>query len=320
MNYDLQHAALSKRCLITYDEFTGEGDYSLAGLRQLHPQLACLKPLAYTAGEQRREALQRVGKLSLQGIQLKLGAYLNLERGTFELVDQGGDYILKIVHYDFDQLPENEDLTMKLASLVGIEVPTHGLIRGRDETLSYFIKRFDRVEKAKRPVEDFSQLSGASRETKYDSSMEKVVSVVQQYCTFPEVECSKLFERTLFNFLIGNEDMHLKNFSLLTVDNCVALSPAYDLINTTIVLDLATEEIALPIAGKKSRLTKKDLFDYLGSERMQLSQKALNEIEKRFLNALPLWREIIDKSFLTEKNKKVYALLLKERTTRLKLA
>jgi len=93
-------------------------------------------------------------------------------------------------------------------------------------------------------VEDFAQLSGARRETKYDSSMEKVAAVIEQFCTFPALERVKLIERTLFSFLVGNEDMHLKNFSLITRNEKVELAPAYDFLNTTIVYTLRLSGIS----------------------------------------------------------------------------
>src|SRR5205807_127794 len=97
-------------------------------------------------------------------------------------------------------LPENEDLTMRLAEQVGIEVPLHGMIYAADKTLSYFIKRFDRAGRSgKLAVEDFAQLSGASRDTKYESSMEKVARVIEEFCTFPALEKVKLFRLTIFN-------------------------------------------------------------------------------------------------------------------------
>jgi serine/threonine-protein kinase HipA len=70
----------------------------------------------------------------------------------------------------------------------------------------------------------------------------------------------KLFARTLFSFLAGNEDMHLKNFSLIARGEKVELTPAYDLVNTTIALRAAREELALPLQGKKSKLTRNDLL------------------------------------------------------------
>lgn len=109
-------------------------------------------------------------------------------------------------------------LTQKeLADLAGLgKTVIFDIEKGKDNSLTYFVKRFDRTGRHKKmAVEDFAQLSGASRETKYKSSMEKVVKILDRFCTFPAVEKVKLFELTLFNFLVGNEDMHLKNFSLI---------------------------------------------------------------------------------------------------------
>ncbi|MFH0730457.1 MAG: HipA domain-containing protein [Pseudomonadota bacterium] len=159
-------------------------------------------------------------------------------------MDTGGRYILKPQNPQYPLLPENEDLSMHLASAAGITVPLHGLVYSIDGSMTYFIKRFDRVGKNKLAVEDFSQLLGLTRETKYDASMEKIAHVIETYCSFPAVEKIKLFRQTLVNFLIGNEDMHLKNFSLMTLNGKVALTPAYDILNTTLVLSDAREEIA----------------------------------------------------------------------------
>lgn len=141
---------------------------------------------------------------------------------------------------------------MCLAEIVGLEIPVHGLIYSKDNSMTYFIKRFDRIGANKKlALEDFAQLSGEDRYTKYKSSMEKVAAIIESFCTFPKIEFVKLFKLTLFNFLIGNEDMHLKNFSLITRGSKVSLSPAYDLLNSTIAQKNAEEEIALPIRGRK---------------------------------------------------------------------
>src|SRR5438105_718576 len=225
-----------KRCPITYEPIS-EGDYSTGGLRLLNNKLRSLEPLAYTAKEQREQAIERAGKMSIQGLQLKLSAVLKVKEGRFDVVDRNGRFVLKPPSTDFPQLPENEDLTMRLASAVGIEVPLHGLMYARDRSLTYFIRRFDRVGRTRIPLEDFAQLSGANRDTKYESSMEKVAQVINLYCTFPAIERVKLFERTLFSFLAGNEDMHLKNFSLITdMRGRIDLAPAYDFVNSTIAL------------------------------------------------------------------------------------
>ncbi|MBS4168454.1 Serine/threonine-protein kinase toxin HipA [Parachlamydia sp. AcF125] len=173
---------------------------------------------------------------------------LDVRKKEFRVVEKGGQFIIKPPHHLYEEVPQNEDLTMRLAKIIGIETPLHGMIYNIDGSLSYFIKRFDRSRNQKIGVEDFSQLLGHSRETKYESSMEKVVSVIEKHCTFPMVEKLKLFKLVIFNFITRNEDMHLKNFTLISRENKVEMSPAYDLLNTTIIIQ-AEEEIALPIRG-----------------------------------------------------------------------
>ena len=308
-----------KRCLITYETFEGEGDYSIAGLKLLDRNLQSLSALDYTADEQRQEALDRAGKMSLQGIQLKLSAALMVKAGAFEIVDRKGRFILKPPSLDFPELPENEDVTMRMAAVVGIQVPLHGLVRSRDQSLTYFVKRFDREGRKRVPLEDFAQLSGSSRETKYESSMEQVAAVVDRFCTFPAIERVKLFERTLFSFLTGNEDMHLKNFSLITRADRVEMAPAYDLVNSTLVIANAQEELALPIRGKKSQLTKNDLLNYFAVERLHINARVLADIIERFRGAFKKWDSLIAASFLSAQKKNQYADILAERKARLQL-
>ena len=306
-----------KRCPITYETFQGEGDYSQEGLRMLGLKLSKLDRLPFSAQEQRQEALDRAGKMSIQGVQLKLSAVLRMAEHRFEIVDQGGRYIIKPPSADYPDLPENEDLTMRLAATVGIEVPFHGLIYANDGSLSYFVKRFDRVGRKRVPLEDFAQLSGESRETKYESSMEKVAGVIDQFCTFPAVERVKLFERTLFAFLTGNEDMHLKNFSLITRQRRVSLAPAYDFVNSTIALRNPQEELALPLRGKKSTLTRNDFLVYYGRERLQINERVCLDIFERFQKAAPQWNTLLQESFLSGEMKTAYADVLNERWKRL---
>ena len=281
------------RCLMTYEPIEGDGDYSPRGLRLLDRNLTSLVAARLSPRlEQRQEAFERAGKMSIQGVQLKLSAVLKVKAAAFEIVDRNGRFILKPPSLDFPELPENEDLTMRLAEAVGIEAPVHGLLRARDRSLTYFIKRFDREGRSRVPLEDFAQLSGASRETKYDSSMEKVAAVVDRFCTFPAIERVKLFERTLFSFLTGNEDMHLKNFSLITRRERIDLAPAYDLVNSTIALKNPREEMALPIRGKRSNLTRNDLFAYFATDRLQINERMLGETLERFHAAFPNWERI----------------------------
>ena len=148
-----------KRCPITY-EAIADGDYSEAGLKLLDSKLQSLALLEYTAEEQRQQAIERVGKMSIQGVQLKLSAVLKVKEARFDIVNRNGRYILKPPSKDFPELPENEDLTMRLAAAVDIEVPLHGLIYSRDRSLTYFVKRFDRIGRSRVALEDFAQQIG----------------------------------------------------------------------------------------------------------------------------------------------------------------
>lgn len=309
-----------KRCPITYEIITDQENYSHRGLRLLSPQLKNLTPLELSADEQRQEAIARVGKMSIQGIQTKLSAQLKIKEERFEIVDQNGHFIFKPQSNHYPELPENEAITMSLAKTIDLEVPVHGLIYSKDNSMTYFIKRFDRIGHNKKlSLEDFAQLSGEDRHTKYDSSMEKVIKVVSDFCTFPKIEFVKLFKLTLFNFLIGNEDMHLKNFSLITRDNKNFLSPVYDLLNSTIALSNSKEEIALPLNGKKNSLRKHDILNYFAVERLGLNQNVIIGAMQEIRQAIPIWKELISVSFLSQQMQKKYLHLLEERCNRLEL-
>jgi len=301
------------RCPITYED-CGELIYSEKGLKLLSPALKRLAVLEFTAEGLRTEAMQRATKMSIQGVQPKLSAILNIKDGLFEIVDKNGRYILKPQHPLFPELPQNEDLTMRIATTIRIDTPLHGLIWSKDNSLTYFIKRFDRKgQKDKIAVEDFGQLAGMSSDTKYNFSMERLVSLIDEYCTFPAIEKAKLFTRVLFNFLIGNEDMHLKNYSVIILNNKVELAPAYDFLNSSIVLRGEVEEIALPIKGRKRNLNRNLLINYFGKDRCGLTDKIIDKTLFSINSALPSWFRLIDISFLSEEMKDKYRALLYRR-------
>lgn len=300
-------------CPITYEP-CGDKKYSEKGLKLLSRNLTNLEDFPFTQEEQLREAAARASKMSIQGVQPKLSAKLKVKEGIFEVVDKGGEYILKPQNIMYPKLPENEDLTMRLAEQIGLEIPLHGLIYSKDQKLTYFIKRFDRYGKGKKyAVEDFAQLSENNRDTKYNYSMEKVAGLIERFCTFPAIEKVKLFKLTIFNFLTGNEDQHLKNFSLITKDNKVTLTPFYDLINTTISLANPVEEIALPLKEKKNKLSKNILVDYWGKERLGLNDQVINQVLNSITEKFEVWNELINKSFLSDQMKEKYISLLGER-------
>jgi len=258
--------------------------------------------------------------MSIQGVQPKLSVRLDAKAGVFAIVDHGGRFVLKPQHDVYPNLPENEGLTMRLAKLCGIEVPLTGMVRCTDGSWSYFVRRFDRTgHHGKVAVEDFAQLAGLSRDTKYNYSMERLVRLIDTYCTFPAVEKVELLKRSLFNFIVGNEDMHLKNFSVISRNGKAELAPAYDYLSTTVAY-LAMgrsvdtiEEVALPIQGKKRRLSRRTWIDYFAKERLGLPDKVIRRIEHGLRGACAVWQENIGNSFLPRDQQDHYRRLVADR-------
>lgn len=312
---------MTQRCPITYELLsTDEKAYSKKGLSLLSRNLTTLEDFPYSQEEQIMQARTMAAKMSIQGVQPKLSASLDVPNNTFKVTERGGTFIIKPQNYMWPHLPENEDLTMRLAKTIGLNVPLHGLLRCKDGSWSYFIRRFDRPNmksplKTKVPLEDFAQLSGATRHTKYNSTMEKVIKIIDQFCTFPALEKEKLFKLTVFNYLVGNEDMHLKNYSLITTDGTTELAPCYDLLNTTIAMGKqASEEIALPLNGKKNKLNRSDFLDYFAKDRLGLKAVIIGITLKEIEKQLDTWNALISNSFLPEHFRSEYQNMLKNRS------
>lgn len=256
---------------------------------------------------------------AVTGVQPKLS--INVEKHRNEpsrltIVGLHGDFILKPPTSQFRELPENEDITMHLAELVKIKTASHGLIRLKSGELAYITKRFDRNKGAKIAVEDFCQLSENLTEHKYRGSLEKIGKLTYSFTKNQGFEAQRLFELVIFCYLTGNADMHLKNFSL--IENPLGeyeLSPAYDLLNTAIVMPEDTEESALTINGKKSKLNRND-FQALATS-LKIGDKSTNAIYNRFETVLPIWISCISQSFLSEEFKKDYISLIQQRHRRL---
>lgn len=302
------------RCPITY-ELCGNNKYSEKGLRMIAPKLTHLNDLPYTAAELRQEAANRAKKLSIQGVQPKLSATISVVEQEFKIVDQFGTYIIKPQNDLFPELPQNEDVTMRMAKVFGLDVPFHGMLYAKDGSLSYFIKRFDRYGKGKKlATEDFAQLTGNTRDTKYRFTMEKLVPVIDEFCSFPAIEKADFFKRILYCYVTGNEDMHLKNFSLITKNEKTTLTPVYDFLNSSIAIKNPEEEIALTLKGKKSNLKASDFIDYYAKDRLQLNEKTIATILEQMHNAIPKWEELLQISFLSDEMKEKYLGLLGAKT------
>jgi serine/threonine-protein kinase HipA len=271
-----------------------------------------LKPkLDVGLGDVERLAIETVNRrLALTGVQRKLSlsfAGSDADRRLTIVGALGGSHILKPPAPEYPGVPELEHLTMVLARASGLRTADAGLIPLSSGEPAFITRRFDRSgnpgrvptpshaaalpaepagsardrEGARRiHVEDLCQLSGLATEHKYRSSMEKVGALVRDLATAPGDDALRLFEVTVFSFLVGNSDMHLKNWTLVRDDGRAVLSPAYDLLPVRLLVD-DQEEFALPINGRKNRLEARD-FEALGKH-----LKIPDVVIRRTLDDLP---------------------------------
>ena len=222
----------------------------------------------------------------------------------------GGNYIFKPPSNQFAEMPENEHLTMRIAESFGIKTVKSSLIRLQSGELSYMTKRIDRTDTGvKIHMLDMFQITEAF--DKYKSSMEKIGKALNDYSDNTLLDKLKFFELAIFSFITGNNDMHLKNFSMIHLANTWTLAPAYDLLNVAIVNPEDTEELALTLEGKKKKL-KWEHFERLGRN-LELNDKQINGVIKRFEKNKPKAVKWIENSFLSSEYKQKYKTLLEER-------
>lgn len=226
----------------------------------------------------------------------------------------GGNYIFKPPSEHFSEMPENEHLTMRIAEAFGINTVQSSLIRLQSGELSYITKRIDRTENGEKiHMLDMFQITEAF--DKYKSSMEKIGKALDEFSDNTLLDKLYFLELGIFSFLTGNNDMHLKNFSMIHSADTWTLAPAYDLLNVAIVNPDDTEELALTLEGKKKKL-KWEHFKRLGIS-LGLNEKQLKGIAKRFQKNKPIAHQWIDNSFLSDDFKEKYKTLLEERYHRL---
>lgn len=273
----------------------------------------------YTQADMERLATEIIrSQTTLTGVQAKLSLNLTEHEGGKRLTIVGlwGQYIFKPQAELYERLPEVEDLTMHLAEDARLPVARHSLIRLADESLGYITRRFDRGAKGQKILmEDMCQLAERKTEDKYKSSYEQVAKLIAQYSAIPQLDLTNFYELLIFCFLTGNNDMHLKNFSLYKPAKQHVLTPAYDLVNVTIVNPKDKEEMALTLNGKKSNIRLRDFEE--AARHANLPVHFIRHTAERFASVLPKWEETINCSFLTQEQKEAYKSLLNERIKRL---
>jgi serine/threonine-protein kinase HipA len=258
--------------------------------------------------------------VTVPGVQPKLSVHLErggtARGGRLTLVGMEGGYILKPPVERYPEMPELEHLTMCMARDFGIRTAECGLIPLEDGRLSFISRRMDRDGALKLHMEDMCQLTDRLTEQKYRASMEQVGRAVLNYCTNTVYDALRLFELTVFCFLTGNADMHLKNFSLLyRPGGEVSLSPAYDLLPTVLLLPEDQEETALTLNGRKRRLTRKD-FEQFGHS-LKLTERQIENALDRSRRCLPAALDTLGRGLCNSGVKNQFKTLIEQRGARI---
>ena len=307
------------KCLYCYKELAdGEVDFHKGCCKKFFG-IPEAPELPYSLDELDTLAAQVIqSQTTLTGVQAKLSLHLDRHDGSKRLTIVGlwGDYIFKPQTQSYKTLPENEDLTMHLAEIAKIKVVPHTLIRLKDGTLGYLTKRIDRsADGDKIPMEDMCQLTERQTEYKYKSSYEQIAKVIAKYSYVPLLDLTDFYEQVFFSWLVGNNDMHLKNFSLYAPKGKWGLTPAYDLLNVTLVNPKDDEELALTLNARKKRIKKADFLKAM--ETSGIAPKVFENMVAKYQKLLPKFNEAIDMSFLDAEDKEMYKQSIAARLKRL---
>lgn len=299
------------KCLHCYEELAkGKIDYHLSCAKKFFNQKN-VPILPYDLSEMEKLAKEAaLISITVPGVQPKLSlGWIKDEiddghNGRLTIMDAlEGQYILKPQNKSYPEMPENEHLSMKLAELFNIDVVPSSMIRLKSGELCYLTKRIDRADDGnKKHMIDFLQIM--ELEDKYKGTMERVGKQIGELSENTLLDKLRFFELAIFNYLIGNNDMHLKNYSMFHSDIGWVLSPAYDLLNVKIILPKDKEDTAIMLGGKKENFNK--LYFDRFAKVLKLNNKQFTAVYKRIEKWLPKAQKLIQKSFLSKDNKTGY--------------
>ncbi len=256
---------------------------------------------------------------TVPGVQKKLSLHLFSENNKprLTLVNYPTGYILKPQVSQFESLPEAEQLVMSMAETVGIMTVPHALI-SKNSSYAYITKRVDRIitDTAVKmlAMEDFCQLDFRLTQDKYKGSYERCAKIIERYSCRKGLDLTELFLRLVFSFVVGNSDMHLKNFSLLETSEgseMYQLSPAYDLLPVNVILPEDQEECALALNGKKMNLRKKDFLVF--ADNCGLSRTSAEKMIQMVISKKGKFYKMCEESLLSEVMKDQFKALIEKR-------
>lgn len=257
---------------------------------------------------------------TVPGVQKKLSLHLvsDSNKPRLTLVNYPTGYILKPQVAEFEALPESEQLIMTMADMAGISTVPHALIKG-NAGLAYITKRVDRNltdEKIEMlAMEDFCQLDLRLTEDKYRGSYERCAKIIKQYSSRVGIDMAEFYIRLVFCFIVGNSDMHLKNYSLIeTAEGSgeYVLSPAYDLLPVNANMPADKEQFALAMNGKKMNIRKGDFLKF--ADTCGISRPTAEKLIDNLVKLTPKWLKMCEKSLLTDELKERLTKIITERT------
>ena len=244
--------------------------------------------------------------LTVPGVQKKLSLHLSDDpQARLTVVDYLTGYILKPQTDEYEYLPEFEYLAMGMAKAAGISTVPNALIEN-DGQYAYITKRVDRINpddngKFMLAMEDFCQLSERLTSDKYKGSYEKCSKIINDYSSRAGLDMTELFIRVVFAFVIGNSDMHLKNFSLIESSpgsREFCLSPAYDILPVNVIIPEDKEQMALTLNGKKSNFKRRDFMNF--AKACSISDDAASKMISRICSLKDTYLKMCEESYLPE--------------------
>lgn len=256
--------------------------------------------------------------LTVPGVQKKMSLHLDNSGATPRLTvaNYPTGYILKPQTKEYPCLPEAEYLVMQMAEKAKIKTVPHALIRikTQDNAFTYITKRIDRRDGKMLAMEDFCQLDGRLTEDKYKGSYERCVKIIRQYSSRAGLDITELFIRVVFSYIVGNSDMHLKNFSLIETDEnsgSYILSDAYDMLPVNSVNLADTEQTALTMNGKKRNLHRNDFLKF--ADACQIDRTVAGKIIDRMKGYESEFIRETEQSYLNSELKESLIMMMKER-------
>ncbi|WP_282148404.1 HipA domain-containing protein [Algibacter lectus] len=307
-----------KYCLACHKKLNkGDKNYHQKCLADFWQEDTPALELDYELSQIEDLAKENVAKrIIVTGVQPKLSLGFTEENTQRRLTIVGalnGRYILKPPFQLYPQMPEIEALSMLLTQSCGIATVPFLLIPLKDGSLAYLTKRIDRNSNGEKySMEDACQFTERLTEHKYRGSYEQIAKGILRYAQNPLLETVKFYQQVIVSFLIGNNDMHLKNFSIIANDNKhYELSPAYDMVAVKLLIPEDQEELALNLNGKKRKLKREDFNEAM--LKAHIPEKAIENLWKRIEKGMGNWGALIDNSFLTEENKSMLSTLIKKR-------